>query len=41
MLQYGIAYVDEVNDKGEEVLQKHIMRYPQFFAAKAIRRKLG
>jgi len=40
MLQYGIAYVDEVNDKGEEILQKHIMRYPQFFAAKAIRKKL-
>ena len=39
-LLYGIVYVDEVNDKGEEILQKHIMRYPQFFAAKAIRRKL-
>jgi len=37
MLQYGITYVDEVNKDGEEELQKHIMRYPQFFAAKAIR----
>ena len=40
LLQYGIVYVDEVNDKGEEILQKHIMRYPQFFAAKAIRKKI-
>lgn len=41
LLLYGIVYVDEVNEKGEEVLQKHIMRYPQFFAAKAIRRQLN
>ena len=34
-LKYGIAYVDEPNG-----LQKHIMRYPQVFAAKAIERKL-
>ncbi len=40
LLQYSIAYVNEVNEKGEEMLQKHIMRYPQFFAAKAIRKKL-
>lgn len=31
LLRYGIAYVEEV--KG---LEKHIMRYPQFFATKAI-----
>ncbi|MBO5613489.1 MAG: type I restriction endonuclease subunit R [Prevotella sp.] len=35
LLKYGIAYVDEPNG-----LQKHIMRYPQLFAAKAIERKL-
>ena len=35
MLQYGIAYVKE--SKG---LQKHIMRYPQLFATKAIESKL-
>jgi len=35
LLQYGIVYVDESNG-----LQKHIMRYPQFFAAKAIRKSL-
>lgn len=34
-LKYGIAYVDEANG-----LQKHIMRYPQVFATKAIERKL-
>jgi len=36
MLQYGIAYVK----KEKEVLQKHIMRYPQLFGTKAIERKL-
>ena len=41
LLRYGIAYVrypDE--DTGEIKLEKHIMRYPQFFATKAIRRAL-
>lgn len=32
LLQYAIAYVSE-----EDGLQKHIMRYPQVFASKAIR----
>ena len=36
ILQYGLAYVKE--NKG---LQKHIMRYPQLFATKAIERKLN
>jgi type I restriction enzyme, R subunit len=36
LLQYAIAYVKET--KG---LQKHIMRYPQLFATKAIERKLN
>lgn len=31
LLKYGIAYVDYING-----LQKHIMRYPQLFATKAI-----
>lgn len=35
LLQYGIAYV-----KDTEGLQKHIMRYPQMFATKAIEKKL-
>jgi len=35
LLQYAIAYVDS-----EMGVQKHIMRYPQFFATKAIQRKL-
>jgi len=39
MLKYAIAYVDE-EEKGVKVLQKHIMRYPQIFATKAIERKL-
>lgn len=34
-LQYALAYVKE-----ESGLQKHIMRYPQFFATKAIASKL-
>lgn len=34
-LKYGIAYVDETTG-----LQKHIMRYPQLFAAKSIERHL-
>lgn len=35
ILQYGIAYVNEHNG-----LQKHIMRYPQIFATKAIEEEL-
>ena len=36
MLRYSIAYV-----KGEYHLEKHIMRYPQVFATKAIAKKLN
>lgn len=36
LLKYGICYVDEPNG-----LQKHIMRYPQIFATKAIEKKLS
>jgi type I restriction enzyme R subunit len=35
VLKYAIAYVNE-----EKGLEKHIMRYPQLFATKAIERKL-
>jgi type I restriction enzyme R subunit len=35
MLRFGIAYV-----KTETKLEKHVMRYPQIFAAKAIEKKL-
>jgi|LakMenEpi03Aug12_release.lakeMendotaPanAssembly.Ray.scaffolds.fasta_scaffold20205_3 type I restriction enzyme R subunit len=36
LLKYAIAYVQETNG-----LEKHIMRYPQFFATKAIEKKLN
>ncbi|MBP1640414.1 MAG: restriction endonuclease subunit [Bacteroidetes bacterium] len=39
MLKYAIAYVNEEVD-GHIELQKHIMRYPQIFATKAIEKKL-
>ncbi len=35
LLKYGLAYV-----RGAKGVEKHIMRYPQFFATKAIERKL-
>jgi type I restriction enzyme R subunit len=35
LLKYGIAYV-----LGEKGIEKHIMRYPQFFATKAIEKTL-
>lgn len=35
LLKYAFAYV-----KSEEGLQKHVMRYPQIFASKAIQKKL-
>jgi len=35
LLQYGLAYV-----KDKDGLQKHVMRYPQLFATKAIKKKL-
>ena len=39
ILKYAIAYVEEV-DEGVKILQKHVMRYPQLFATKAIEKKL-
>lgn len=41
LLRYGICYVNEVDEEtGKVTIQKHIMRYPQFFATKAIKSKL-
>lgn len=40
-LRYGICYLNVVDeDTGKITIQKHIMRYPQFFATKAIKSKL-
>jgi len=36
LLQFALAYVNEIDG-----LQKHVMRYPQLFATKAIERKLN
>ena len=42
LLNSGICYLDEKNeDTGKEELKKHVMRYPQLFAAKAITSKLS
>jgi len=40
ILKYALAYVDE-EINGKIVTLKHIMRYPQLFATKAIERKLN
>lgn len=40
-LQYGIVYVNQINKAGQPEIQKHIMRYPQFFATKAIENSLN
>jgi type I restriction enzyme, R subunit len=40
MLNYAITYVEEEHD-GIKEIQKHIMRYPQLFATKAIEEKLN
>lgn len=39
LLNYSIAYVEEESN-GARQIQKHIMRYPQLFATKAIEAKL-
>lgn len=39
VLNYAIAYVEE-DSNGSRQIQKHIMRYPQLFATKAIESKL-
>jgi type I restriction enzyme R subunit len=41
-IHYGIVYVEYPDeDTGEIKLEKHIMRYPQFFATKAIEKTLN
>lgn len=40
LIKYGIAYVEKTNDNGITIIQKHIMRYQQFFATMAIENKL-
>jgi len=39
-LKYSLVYVKQVQKDGSEELQKHIMRYPQFFATKEIEKKI-
>lgn len=40
-LKHAICYIDEVDEAtGIVTIQKHIMRYPQFFATKAIQSKI-
>lgn len=41
ILKYAIAYVERTDDNGIITLEKHIMRYPQLFATKAIEQKLN
>ena len=41
LLRYGLAYVEEYSKDGTIQLQKHVMRYPQFFATKAIEDAIG
>ena len=40
LLQYGIAYVERTDKNGITHLEKHIMRYPQMFATKAIHNRI-
>lgn len=41
LLKYGIAYVEKTNKDGIIEIQKHIMRYQQFFATLAIENTLN
>lgn len=36
MLRFGLVYVEEESKDGQMQLQKHVMRYPQYFATHAI-----
>ncbi|MCD8017219.1 MAG: DEAD/DEAH box helicase family protein [Oscillospiraceae bacterium] len=40
LLKYGLAYVEKTDKNGIKTLQKHVMRYQQFFATMAIEKKL-
>lgn len=41
MLHYGLCYKTTTDKNGITAIEKHIMRYPQFFATLAIRDKLN
>ena len=41
LLRYAIAYVERTNDEGITTIEKHLMRYPQLFATKAIESRLN
>lgn len=41
ILKYGITYVEKTNDAGITTIQKHVMRYQQFFATLAIESKFN
>ncbi len=41
MLRYGFAYVECTDKNGIKTLEKHVMRYPQFFATLDIKDKLS
>ncbi len=36
MLRFGLVYVEEESKDGQMQLQKHVMRYPQYFATRSI-----
>lgn len=36
MFRFGLVYVEEESKDGQMQLQKHVMRYPQYFATRAI-----
>ena len=40
-IKYAVAYVEKTDENGITHLEKHLMRYPQFFATKAIESKLN
>ena len=40
-LRYGFAYVERSDKNGIKTLQKHVMRYPQFFATLEIEKRLN
>ena len=39
-LRFGIVYVDATTKDGKPTIQKHIMRYPQYFATRKISEKI-
>lgn len=41
LLKYALAYVEKTDDIGVTTLEKHVMRYPQLFATKAIEQRLS